>query len=148
MNWEEFDKQVDLDGLKEDIENGTSGDYKEVPHGNYEVAITKLELTTSKKDDPMVSIWFKIVSDCDYKGSLIFMNQVVTKGFQLHIVKDFLKSLETGIDIDFKSYAQFANLLLDVFEAVNGNFEYGLKYGKTEKGFNTFEITDVFELND
>lgn len=148
MNWEEFDKNVDLDGLKEDIESNTgSGDYKEVPHGNYEVAITKLELTTSKKGDPMVSIWFKIVSDCEYKGSLIFMNQVVTKGFQIHIVNDFLRTLECGVDIDFESYKQYNELLLDVFEAVNGNFEYGLKYGKTEKGYNSFEITEVFELD-
>lgn len=148
MNWEEFDKNVDLDGLKEDIENNIgSGDYKEVPHGNYEVAITKLELTTSKKGDPMVSIWFKIVSDCEYKGSLIFMNQVVTQGFQIHIVNDFLRTLECGVDIDFESYKQYNELLLDVFEAVNGNFEYGLKYGKTEKGYNSFEVTEVFELD-
>ena len=146
MNWEEFDKQVDLDGLKEDIENNTGGDYKEIPHGNYEVAITKLELDKSKKGDPMVKVWFKIVSDGEYKGSLIFMNQVITKGFQIHVVNDFLRSLETDIDIDFESYSQYAELLLDVFEAVNGNYEYALKYGKTEKGFNTFEITEVFEL--
>ena len=146
MNWEEFDKQVDLDGLKEDIENNTGGDYKEIPHGNYEVAIAKLELDTSKKGDPMVKVWFKIVSDGEYKGSLIFMNQVITKGFQIHVVNDFLRSLETDIDIDFESYSQYAELLLDVFEAVNGNYEYALKYGKTEKGFNTFEITEVFEL--
>lgn len=146
MNWEEFDKQVDLDGLKEDIENNTGGNYKEIPHGNYEVAITKLELDTSKKGDPMVKVWFKIVSDGEYNGSLIFMNQVITKGFQIHVVNDFLRSLETDIDIDFESYSQYAELLLDVFEAVNGNYEYALKYGKTEKGFNTFEITEVFEL--
>ena len=147
MNWEEFDKQVDLDGLKEDVKNSTSGDYKEVPQGQYEVAIDKLELTESKKGDPMVSVWFKIVSENEYKNSRIFMNQVITKGFQIHIVNEFLRSLECGLDIDFDSYKQYNELLLDVFEAVNGNFEYGLKYGKTEKGFNTFEITEVFELD-
>lgn len=147
MNWEEFDKQVDLDGLKEDVKNGTSGDYKEVPQGQYEVAIDKLELTESKKGDPMLSVWFKIVSENEYKNSRIFMNQVITKGFQIHIVNEFLRSLECGLDIDFDSYKQYNELLLDVFEAVNGNFEYGLKYGKTEKGFNTFEITEVFELD-
>ncbi len=146
MNWEEFDKSVDLNGLKEDIENNTGGDYKEVPHGNYEVAVTKLELGESKKHDPMVKVWFKIVSDGEYKNSTIFMNQVVTEGFQIHIVNDFLRSLETDIDIDFESYSQYAQLLMDVFEAVNGNYEYGLEYGKTEKGFNTFEITEVFEV--
>ena len=147
MDWKEFDKQVDLDGLKADVENNTGGEYKEVPTGNYEVAITKLELAETKETkNPMVKAWFKIVSDGEHKGSLIFMNQAVSKGFQIHMMNEFLRSLESGVDIDFESYAQYAQLLMDVFEAVNGNFEYALKYGKTEKGFNTFEITEVFEL--
>lgn len=148
MNWEEFDKKVDLDGLKEDIENSTDGgEYKEVPHGTYEVAIEKLELTESKKHDPMVSIWFKIVGDGEYKNSRLFMNQVITKGFQIHIMNEFLRSLETDVEIEFESYKQYNELLMDVFEAVSDHFEYAVKYGEN-KGFNTFEITDVFELED
>ena len=146
MDFSKFDKKMDLEGLKKDIEDSASNDFKEVPLGSYEVAITKLELSESKKGDPMVKIWFKIVSEGDYKGSLIFMNQVITKGFQIHIVDEFLRSLETNIDIHFDSFSQYAELLLDVFEAIDGKFEYGLKYGEN-KGFNTFEITDVFELD-
>lgn len=148
MNWEEFDKKVDLDGLKEDIENSADGGgYKEVPHGTYEVAIEKLELTESKKHDPMVSIWFEIVGDGEYKNSRLFMNQVITKGFQIHIMNEFLRSLETDVEIEFESYKQYDELLMDVFEAVSDHFEYAVKYGEN-KGFNTFEITDVFELGD
>lgn len=147
IDFSKFDKKVDLEGLKNDIldaeENG-GGNFKEVPHGNYEVAITKLELGESKKHDPMVTVRFKIL-DGEFKNSLIFMNQVVTQGFQIHIVDDFLRSLETDVEIEFESYAQFAELLMDVFEAVEGKLEFGLKYGE-RKGFNTFEITDVFEV--
>ena len=147
IDFSKFDKKADLEGLKNDIleaeENG-GGNFKEVPHGNYEVAITKLELGESKKGDPMVTVWFKIL-DGEFKNSLIFMNQVVTQGFQIHIVDDFLRSLETDVEIEFESYAQFGELLMDVFEAVEGKLEFGLKYGE-RKGFNTFEITDVFEL--
>lgn len=147
IDFSKFDKKVDLEGLKQDIteaeENG-GGEFKEVPHGNYEVAITKLELDESKKGDPMVKIWFKILEG-EYKGSLIFMNQVITRGFQIHIVDEFLRSLETDIEVGFVSYADYAQLLMDIYEAVNGNYEYGLKYGEN-KGFNTFEITDVFEV--
>lgn len=145
MDFSKFDQKVDLDGLKKDIEDSANSDYKEVPHGTYEVAITKLELGESKKGDPMVKIWFKIVSG-EYKGSLIFMNQVITQGFQIHIVDELLRSFETDIDIHFESYSQYADLLADVYEAVDGNFEYGLKYGE-KNGFNTFEITEVFELS-
>lgn len=149
MNWEEFDKQVDLEGLKKDVENNTGGNYEKVPHGQYEVAIKKMELGVTKETNkPMVKVQFKIVSDGEYKGKLIFMNQVVEQGFQIHLVNDFLRSLETDIEIDFESYSQYEQLLMDVLEAVNGNFEYGLEYSKNEKNekFDVFEITDVFEL--
>lgn len=145
MDFSKFDKQVDLEGLKQDIEESANNDFKEVPLGTYEVAIKKLELSESKKGDPMVKVWFKVISG-EYKGSLIFMNQVITQGFQIHIVDELLKSLETDVDIHFESYSQYAELLADVYEAVDGNFEYALKYGEN-KGFNTFEITEVFELD-
>ena len=144
IDFSKFDKKVDLEGLKKDIEDSSNNDFKEVPLGNYEVAITKLELGESSKGDQMVKVWFKILEG-EYKGSLIFMNQVVTKGFQIHIVDEFLRSLDTDIDIAFESYSQYADLLADVYEAIEGNFEYGLKYGEN-KGFSTFEITDVFEV--
>lgn len=145
MDFEKYDEQIDLEGLKKDIEENTGGDFKEVPVGTYEVAITKLELGESKKNDPIVKIWFKILEG-EYKNSIIFMNQVVTQGFQIHIVNDFLKSLETDIEIEFTSYAQYYQLLLDVFEAVNGNYEYALMYGKNKKGFNTYVIDEVFDV--
>lgn len=144
MDFSKFDKMVDLEGLKQDIEDSASSDFKEVPLGTYEVAITKLELGESKKGDPMVKIWFKILEG-EFKNSLIFMNQVITKGFQIHIVDELLKSLETDVDIHFESYSQYADMLLDVFEAVDGKLEFALKYGEN-KGFNTFDITEVFEV--
>lgn len=146
IDFSKFDKKVNLEGLKKDIEDSANNDFKEVPLGTYEVAITKLELGESKKGDPMVKIWFKIVSESEYKNSLIFMNQVITQGFQIHIVDEFLRSLGTDIEIAFESYSQYADLLADVYEKVDGNYEYGLKYGEN-KGFNTFEITEVFELD-
>lgn len=145
MDFSKFDKQIDLEGLKQDIADSANNDFKEVPHGTYEVAITKLELSESKKGDPMVKAWFKILEG-EFKNSLVFMNQVVTTGFQIHIVDNFLRSLGTDIAVCFESYSQYANLIADVYEAVNGNFEYALEYGE-KKGFNTFEIKEVFELD-
>lgn len=149
MDFSKFDKQVDLEGLRKDLkeveENGGNGNFEEVPLGTYEVAITKLELTVSKKGDPMFSCWFKIISG-ECKGRLIFMNQVVTQPFQIHIVKDFLKSLDSDYDVDFESYNQFSQLILDIHESIDGVLEYALEYGETNKGFPTFKITEVFEV--
>ena len=149
-----WDETVDTEGLAADVkeaaENGT-GSYKEVPHGDYEVAINKLELVASKKGDPMVSIWFKIVSDGEYKGSMIFMNQVITQGFQIHIVNEMLRAITAeceGLEIEFKTYKQYSELLMDVFEAVDDNFEFALSYKKGKKDFSTYEITEVYPLED
>ena len=152
----QWDNAVDTEGLQKDIqeaEKNGGGNYKEVPHGTYEVSIEKMELkATKEKNNPMVSIWMKIVSDCEYKGSMIFMNQVITQGFQIHIVNEFLRSLVSACDfhptVEFKSYAQYANLLMDIHELVADSFEYGLVYGQTKKGFDTFEIDGVFALED
>lgn len=147
FDFSKFDSQVDIEGLKSDIqeaaENG-GGDFKEVPLGTYEVKIKKLELKLSKKGDPMVSCWMQILAG-DYKGQLLFMNQVVTRGFQVHIVNDFLRSLGSGVEIVFESYSQYAQLLMDVAEAIDNKMEYALEYGE-KNGFNTFKITEVFEL--
>lgn len=146
IDFSKFDEKVDLDGLRNDIAEAesNSGDFKEVPHGNYEIKIQKLELGESKKGDPMFICWMKILSG-DYANSLIFMNQVVTQGFQIHIVDDFLRSLDSGVEVAFESYAQYADMIMDVAEAINGNLEYAVEYGEN-KGFNTFKITDVFEV--
>lgn len=151
----QWDKAVDIDGLKKDIEdakqNGGKGDFKEVPHGEYEVSIEKMELKATKKGDPMVSVWMKIC-DGDFKGSLIFMNQVITQGFQIHIVNEFLRDLIQDCTdapvVEFKGYAQYAELLMDIHELIADSFEYAVNYGQTKKGFDTFEIMDVFALED
>ena len=159
--FEKWDNAIDTKGLSADIkeaaENGGTGDFKEVPHGDYEVAIHQMELKASKKGDPMVSIWFKIV-DGDFKGSMIFFNQVVTQGFQIHIVNELLRMMVSEVSdssylerIDrvkeVFSYKEYGNLILDIFEEVAESFEYGLKYGKGKKDFNTYEISEVFPLD-
>mgnify|MGYP001355780646 FL=1 len=147
--WEKFDKAIDIEGLQKDVqeaaENGAN--FREVPHGEYEVKIEKLELVESKAGDPMVTVWFKVLAG-DYKGSMIFMNQVITKGFQIHIMNEFLRSLDSGYDVEFRSYSQYGQLLMDIHEAIDGRLEYGLKYGEGKKGFSTYEITDVWEVEE
>ena len=155
MDFSKFDKMVDIDGLKKDIAdaeaNGGGADFKDVPHGDYEVSIDKLELTETKKTGkPMVSCWMKIIGDGEFKGQRIFMNQVITQGFQIHIMNSFLRSLlpdDSGIDVEFTGYADYNDLLLDITEYIDRKFEYGLEYGENNKGFDTFQITDIFELD-
>lgn len=142
--WDKFDKQIDVNGLKEDEQNSSSGSFREVPHGNYEVRIEKLELVESSKGDPMVSIWFRILSG-DFANSMIFYNQVINKGFGLHKANEFLRSLDSGIEVEFKSFRQYGELLMDIREAIDGKLEYNLAYTEGKKGFSNYEIEEVFE---
>lgn len=144
--FEKWNSNSDLAGLKNDIKDAQENkrEYDEVPHGEYEVKLDKLELKATKKGDPMVSAWFTILEG-KYKKSKLFMNQVVTQGFQIHIVNEFLRSMTTGINIDFEDYKQYANLLLDVAEFCDeNNLEFAIKY-EDNKGYDKFTITEVFE---
>lgn len=154
MDFEKFDAMVDLEGLKADIaaasDGSNSGERKEVPHGTYEVAIEKLELTTTKTSGkPMVTCWFRVLSEGEYLGQMIFMNQVVSKGFQIHLANEFLKSIADAPDapkVTFESFSQYAQLIMDIAEYIDGRFEYALHYGENTKGYDTFEIEEIFEL--
>lgn len=146
MDFSKFNSKFDVNGLKNDIKEAQENNvnYDEVPKGTYEVKIEKMELTESKKGDPMFSCWFKIVSE-NQNNRLIFMNQVITQGFQIHIVNEFLRSLDTGIEIAFDDFEQYAKLISSVFGATLGDkLEFALEYGE-HKGFPTFKITEVFE---
>ena len=146
--WDKFNDAYNVKDLADKVveaeANGETGGFEEVPHGTYDVEINKMELKLSKNNNPMLSVWFKVLAG-DEKGRLIFMNQVVTQKFQVHICNDFLRSLDSGIDVKFTDFGQYEQLIMDIHEAIDGKLEYGLKYGVTKKGFNTFEITDVYE---
>lgn len=144
--WEKFDEMIDTKALKEEVEKASEqGDFPEVPHGTYEVKIEKLELVESKSGKPMMTCWMKIL-DGEYKGQRLFYNQVLHVGFGIHKANEFLRSLDSGLDIEFENFKQYNDLLLDVHEAIDGKLEYAVKYGEDRKGFNTFEIVEVFDV--
>lgn len=149
--FEDFDKKYDAAELQADIKeasenNGFSN--KEVPEGTYEVKFEKLELVLSKSSSqPMLSAWMKIVNG-EYSGDRIFMNQVVTKGFQLHIANEFLRALAPGLDIEFNGFVEYEKLIDTVFSEISGQFEFALQYGKTDKGYPTYLITQRFAVVD
>ncbi|MHB1654405.1 MAG: DUF669 domain-containing protein [Desulfitobacteriaceae bacterium] len=143
--WEKFDKAIDTKALKEDAlaAQENNQEFREVPKGHYEVKIEKLELVESKTGKPMMACWMKIL-DGEYKGQLIFYNQVIHVGFGIHKATEFLRSLESGRDVQFDNYKQFNEMLLDIHEAIDGNFEYEVDYGEDKKGFGTYVIKEVF----
>lgn len=141
---------VDTDALTADVEGirENGGDYRDVPHGTYEVEVDKLELIESKKGDPMVTAWFKVL-DGEHKGGRIFMNQVVTRPFQIHLANVLLRQLAAELPdvvVKFESYKRYGELIADIREAIDGAFEYALDYAEGRNGFSTFEIREVYVL--
>ena len=148
--FDKWNKAVDGEALAKDVkeveENGGNFEYKEVPFGEYEVKIDKMELKESKKGDPMFTCWFKVLEG-EFKDSIIFMNQVILQGFQIHIVNEFLKSLGTELNVEFDgNYAHYNDLIMDIAEEIDGKCEYLLAYDQNKKGYNTFKINEIFDI--
>jgi hypothetical protein len=133
--------------LQKDIaeQNTKTGDFVEVPHGDYEVKVVKIELGQSKKELPMAKVWFEILAG-EYKGQKIFMNQMLTSAFGFHKMNEFLNSLETGIPVLFENFQQYADLFTQVFEEVDGKAEYQLAYTANPKNdkFSDYNIVQRF----
>lgn len=148
--FDKWNKNIDTEALVHDVEEAEQnggGEYVEVPCGTYDVRVEKMELKESKNGNPMLSVWFKVLAG-DYKGSFIFMNQVITQGFQIHIANEFLKSLETDLEVKFDGdYNNYNTLVMDIMESVDGNLEYALEYGENSKGYKTYKIVDVFDVD-
>lgn len=147
--FDKWDKSIDTEGLAKDAkeaeENGGSGEYPEVPTGKYEVKIEKMELKESSKGKPMFSAWFRIISG-KYENNLLFMNQVITQGFQIGIVNDLIRSMDVIDDVEFKNYSQYNELIMDVFEQVDGKLEFLLEFKKSKKDFPVYTIKEVYEV--
>lgn len=145
MNWEEFDKEIDVETDAE----ATS--YEEVPEGEYEVEIRSLEQIVSKTSHrPMLRCGMKIIAG-KYKNSYLWMNKVLDHPFSRKKASDFLRSLvsqtDTPMEIHFKTYSQYNDLIMDVAEAIKDKFEYAVSY-KEHNGYPEYTIEDVFVCQD
>lgn len=152
MDFSKFDEQVNLDQLKKDAEeikkNGGTGDYPEIEAGTYRGKVEKLEVGSTKDGRPMLKCQFRI-TEGDRKKSCLFMNRVLygTKNDANMIAsaEGWLETLEPSEDIgavEFKSYSQFAELVLDIAEDI-AELEYEVEYDP--EAFNNISIVDVFE---
>lgn len=144
----DFDNAFLTDDFLADIakaESGAQAERRDAPVGKYEVKIERMELKKSNAGDPMFSCWFRILKgECEKQ--VIFMNQLVTRAFQIHIVNEFMRSLKTKQEVKFVSYGQYAQLIKDVFDEITeAKTEFALDYSENAKGYKEFKIFEVFE---
>lgn len=158
MDWGKFDKKVDVKALQEDVKAAKEndfGDRPEIPDGEYEVMITKMELKESSKKDPMLSIWFKIMAG-EFKGNLIFYNGVMQPdsqwiGMQIHNNNVMLRNVWDAEDdeVKFDGFEDYNELILDIAEEVveQDNWHYQLEQTTNKKNsdFKDLEIVEVLD---
>ena len=156
FDWSKFDKNVDIEALEADVkeveENG-GGNFEPIPDGQYEVEVEVMELTTSKAGDPMLKIWFKVL-DGEHEGQRIFYNKVMQPqndrafGLQVHQNNELLRALWDceKDDVKFTGFEDYADLVLDIHEDIEGKFEYLLKKETDDNGYDQFEIEEIFEV--
>lgn len=147
--FDKWNKAIDVEGLAKDTKeveaNGGTGEYAEIPVGTYEIKIEKMELKESSKSDPMFSAWFRILHG-EYENQLLFMNAVITQGFQIGNVNRFLRSLDAVDEVEFKDYAQYNDLIMDIMEAIDeAGLEYLIEFKKNKKDFPVYTIKEVYE---
>lgn len=131
--------------------NANGGQREEVPVGKYEVKVDKLECKMSSKNNPMVSIWFRILKG-DFEKSVIFYNGVFYEDWMRHrvakILSDILddgdRTAEINLLLKSNDLRIINDFCMDIHEAVDGRLEYLLDYGLS-KGYNTYAIKEVYD---
>ena len=66
--------------------------------------------------------------------------------FGIHNFNRFLKSLDSGLEISFKDFNQYANLMLDVSERVE-KLTYAIEYS-INNGFANYKVKEIYEDED
>lgn len=151
IDFKKFNQQFPADQMKKQIkeaeENG-GGDFDKLPEGEYTVTLDKMELGESRKGALMIKAQFRII-DGPHKKQCIFVNRVLTgtknDGFMMIKAKEFLESLDSGIDVKFEDWEQFNDLVLDIAEAVE---EDGLRYVATLEDNGDFQDFDIIDVMD
>lgn len=155
--FEKYANKINQDELaasqKEIQDNANGGGQREdVPVGKYEVKVDRLECKLSKNGNPMVSIWFRILTG-KFEKSVIFYNGVFGQDWMRHRVAKILSDLlddgdrtaEINLILKSGTVDEINNFCMDIHEAIDGKYEYLLDYGLS-KGYNTYAIEEVYEV--
>ena len=144
IDFSKYDKSIDKDELKEQLEQAQNNTPIDYPDGIYEVSLDQMEMReTNDGKKLMISIRWNINAG-KYNGRKIFQNLVVSgttnDGFVIWKAMEFLRSL--GVeeeDCHFTTYSALASLVSDLNEDFKGE-EYELSLTTDKKGYKQYTI--------
>ena len=148
IDFKKFNKQFPADEMKKQMKEAAENSGSNLPDGEYTVKLDKMELGESSKGALMIKAQFRI-TEGEHKKQCIFKNQVLTgtknDGFMMVKAKEFLESLDSGIDVVFEDWEQFNDLILDIAEAVQEDDLRYLVVLDTDGKYQNMEIADILE---
>lgn len=152
VDFSAFDSKVNMEDLQKDINSQPKREYEDVPAGTYDVSFDKMEIKTTKKGDKVMFAVQANILDGDQKKRKIFFNRVIsglvspkwTDGQAIKSVMTWLDELETGVDTEFKSYSDFADVVMDVYQTASAE-KIGATVEYDKDAFDSMKIIEVFE---
>lgn len=156
VDFSAFDAKMDPN-LQDDVKNAK--EYEDVPNGDYIVSVDKMEVKTTKAGDKlMFAVQMSIKENSDgsksnQKGHKIFFNRVISgnrvseswnDGKAIKSVITWLNKLETDLIPEFVNYSDFAELVLDIFQEIQGKVELDVTYKASD--FNPVSINEVYDI--
>ena len=156
VDFSAFDAKMDPN-LQDDVKNAK--EYEDVPNGDYIVSVDKMEVKTTKAGDKlMFAVQMSIKENSDgsksnQKGRKIFFNRVISgnrvseswnDGQAIKSVITWLDKLETDLIPEFVNYSDFAELVLDIFQEIQGKVELDVTYKASD--FNPVSINEVYDI--
>lgn len=153
MDFTKFDALIDKDEMEKDIKEAKENEYTEVPGGEYECKIEKIEIgETKEKHEPMFKVMLRITEGKFAKQCLFFNRKIYgnkkserwNDGKAIQTVIGWLENLQCDIDLYFESYSQFNDLICDIAEDVVGTV--GVTVAYDPDAFNPISIEDVYDL--
>lgn len=156
VDFSAFDAKMDPN-LQDDVKNAK--EYEDVPNGDYIVSVNKMEVKTTKAGDKlMFAVQMSIKENSDgsksnQKGRKIFFNRVISgnrvseswnDGKAIKSVITWLDKLETDLIPEFVNYSDFAELVLDIFQEIQGKVELDVTYKASD--FNPVSINEVYDI--
>lgn len=155
IDFSAFDDKVDLDELQKEVENANDTDFEDVPDGKYIVSIEKMEIKLTKAQDKLMFAVQCKIKEGEQANRMIFFNRVISSNKNTEKWNDgkAIKSVCTWVNklldedeepVDFVNYQDFADQILDVFQAIQGKIEMEVTYAADK--FNPITIEEVFDL--
>ena len=149
IDFKKFNAEFPADQVKKQMKEAQENNGgSELPDGEYKIKLDKMELAQSSKGALMIKAQFRIQAG-DHKKQCIFVNRVLTgtknDGFMMIKAKEFLESLDSGIDVKFEDWEQFNDLILDIADAIKDDDLSYIAVLDTDGKYQNFDIIDVLD---